>query len=46
MEAQQEVDMEKKSNLNILWIVLLVIAGSGLLFALKWWVAENFVTGH
>ena len=38
--------MGKKSNFKILWIVLLVILASGLLFALKWWVTVNFVTGH
>jgi len=38
--------MDKKSNLNIFWIVLLVIAGTGLLFALKWWLMVSFVTGH
>ncbi|GMR05527.1 MAG: hypothetical protein BMS9Abin25_0102 [Gammaproteobacteria bacterium] len=44
--TQQDVDMEKKSNLKILWIVLLVVSGSGLLFALKWWLTVRFVTGH
>ena len=38
--------MEKKSNFKILIIVLLVIAGSGLLFGLKWWITVNYVTGH
>jgi len=38
--------MEKKSNYKVLWIVLLVIVGSGVLFVLKWWVTANFVTGH
>ncbi len=38
--------MENKSNLNVLWIVLLVIAGSGLLFATKWWLTVAFVMGH
>jgi len=46
LEAQQEVDVEEKSNLKILWIVLLVIMGSDLLFALKWWLTVNLVTGH
>jgi hypothetical protein len=38
--------MERKSNVKVLWVVLLVIAASGLLFGLKWWITVNFVTGH
>jgi len=38
--------MDKKNNYKILWIVLLVILGSCLLFVLKWWLTVNFVTGH
>jgi F0F1-type ATP synthase assembly protein I len=37
---------DKKRANKVLWIVLLVIIGSGLLFAIKWWITANFVVGH
>ena len=38
--------MNNHKNLKLLWIILLVIACSGVLFGLKWWITANFLTGH